>query len=191
MKRVIFIISALFIALNLSAQNDVKHLEFQGLPINGTVTDYMHGLNAKGYKNVGIENGVGILTADISGFRNSIVNVASSNGNTNVYAVSVCFTYNQNENEILKQYEKLKNELSALYGEIVAEDDGTFKEFIYPGYEKAWKNVTLIKDCMFSTPIGKIKLAVFQRNIYTLSIVYVDNVNTEKARQEREQQEAQ
>jgi hypothetical protein len=163
----------------------VQHLKYEGIEIDGTVTDYMHNLNALGYKNIGIEKGVGILSANIMGCRNAIVNVASSHANTSVYAVSVCYTFAQKAEDLESKYVAIIDTLTAHYGPPVTEEEENFQDFIYPGYENGWRNTKLIKSCKFETEEGYIKIAIFQRNIYTLNIVYADNLNYAKAKQER------
>lgn len=171
-------------SLHNDAANDtvrIPHLKFQGFEIDGPLVDYMHKLDTKGFKNVGIEKGVGIQTANIEGYKNCIVNSVSGNANTNVYLVSVCYTYANSADDLESGYQSMKQSLSAKFGSPVAEDDDTFEEFIYPGYEKAWRNTSLIKDCLFENEIGLVKLAIFQRGVYTLSIVMIDKHNYKKA----------
>jgi len=196
MKRLFLFALTMFFSVGVFAQDvvaelenkdsvKISHLKYENIEIDGAVTDYMHKLNELGYRNVGIEKGVGILMANIMGCRNAIVNVASSHANTSVYAVSVCYTYAQKEADLDGFYSTIIADLTKKYGEPTAENDGTFSEFIYPGYESGWRNTKLIKDCMFTTDEGYIKIAVFQRNIFTLNIVYADKVNYEKAKIER------
>ncbi|MBQ3655641.1 MAG: hypothetical protein II956_02180 [Bacteroidales bacterium] len=209
MKTIIFILILAFMTLNAGAQitdtsttvenstpedtiavteNDtvILHLKYEDIEIDGVLTDYMHKLNKLGYKNVGIEKGVGILTANIMGCKNAIVNVASSHANTKVYAVSVCYCFAQKEEELEERYNNIIKNLTETFGEPVAENDGSFSEFIYPGYESGWRNVKLIKNCMFKNEYGLAKIAVFQRNLYTLNIIYADHVNYEDALKERQ-----
>ena len=198
MKKIVFVLMMLAVTLNLKAQvtdtTDEKtaniataHLKYENIEIDGVLTDFMHKLNGLGYKNAGIEKGVGILTANIMGCKNAIVNAASSHANTNVYAVSICYSFTQKQADLENNYQEIIEMITKNYGKAVAQDDGSFSEFIYPGYENGWKNVKLIKNCKFETEYGFIKLAIFQRNIYTLNIVYVDAVNYKKALKERMQ----
>ena len=156
-------------------------MQFQGFDIDGSLVDYMHKLDSKGFKNVGIEKGVGILNANLEGYRNCIVNAVSGNSNTNVYLVSVCYTYASSPADLEPGYQNIKKKLIENYGEVAEENTGTFQEFVYPGYEKAWHDTTVPSDCKFITPNGIIKLAIIKRNMCTLSIVYIDKVNQKKA----------
>ena len=167
------------------ADTVIIHLKYEDLEIDGVLTDYMHQLNKLNYKNVGIEKGVGILTANIMGCKNAIVNVASSHANTKVYAVSVNYCYAQKIEELEERYTDIIKNLTEEFGEPVAENDGSFSEFIYPGYESGWRNIKLIKNCMFKNKYGLVKIAIFQRNLYTLNIVFVDSVNYEATLEER------
>ncbi len=52
MKKFIFTLIVLFVAINIMAQ---EHLSFKGIPIEGSMTGFCQKLKAKGFTSIGRE----------------------------------------------------------------------------------------------------------------------------------------
>lgn len=52
MKKIIFTLTVLFVAINIMAQ---EHLSFKGIPIEGSMTGFCQKLKAKGFTSIGRE----------------------------------------------------------------------------------------------------------------------------------------
>ena len=68
MKRLIFsllFVSTIFIS---SAQDKSEHLSFKGVPIDGTLNEYVSKMKAAGFSYLGTQEGAASLLGDFAGF---------------------------------------------------------------------------------------------------------------------------
>lgn len=112
MRKIIFTLSMLFVAINIMAQ---EHLSFKGIPIEGSMTSFCQKLEAKGFTSIGSENNIAMFTGDFTG-RNATVGVTSTDDGKNVFAVVVLFEASEEWNTLVNTYDYYKDLYTRKYG---------------------------------------------------------------------------
>ena len=69
MKKLFIILFATLIALASSAQTASPHLSFKGVPIDGTLNEYVQKRKQKGFDYLGTEDGIAILSGDFGKYK--------------------------------------------------------------------------------------------------------------------------
>ena len=112
MKRIIFTLSMLVVAIGLMAQ---EHLSFKGIPIEGSMTEFCKKLEAKGFTSLGAENNIEMFTGDFTG-REASVAVASTDDGNDVFSVIVFFEPSDEWNSLVSTYNYYKDLYTRKYG---------------------------------------------------------------------------
>ena len=112
MKKIIFILAALFVAINTMAQ---EHLSFKGIPIEGSMTEFCQKLKTKGFISMGRENNLSLFSGDFTG-RKATVGVAATDDGKNVFAVVVLFDPSSEWNTLVNTYDYYKDLYIRKYG---------------------------------------------------------------------------
>ena len=112
MKRIIFTLSMLVVAIGLMAQ---EHLSFKGIPIEGSMTEFCKKLEAKGFTSLGAENNIEMFTGDFTG-REASVAVASTDDGNDVFSVIVFFEPSDEWNSLVSTYNYYKDLYIRKYG---------------------------------------------------------------------------
>jgi hypothetical protein len=192
MKRIMCLLAfaGLFAFTSLDAQDapdgqrmlpeDVPHLKFMGIPVDGSPLPMLDKLQGKGFTYVDKKGGVFILTGTFSGVENCAVGLTTKENF--VWKVSVSFPSQLSWNAVKAQYEKYKNSYIDKYQirpEVTEKLSSRFREGTgqeHWGFEdqaSTWQSV-------FYLPEGFITLAIMfnrqQSNLF-LVVDYVDKVN--------------
>lgn len=187
MKKLSFLcmFAMLFIT---SALAQTEHLTFKGIPINGTLTEFVNRMKSAGYTYLGQEDGIGVMQGDFAGCRNCDILVATYKPTGNVSMVVVLFTTYNDWGDLEGNYNSLKSMLTLKYGE----PSEVIEEF--QGYEPNTNNGKMHKLTMdqciwgslFSTEAGDIELSITKLN-YTSGRVmlrYRDRDNTNAVKEQ-------
>ncbi len=113
MKKIIFTLTLLFVALTIMAQ---EHLSFKGIPIEGSMTEFCQKLKAKGLTAIGSENNITLFTGEFAG-RNATIGVGSTDDGKNVFSVVVLFDASDQWNTLVNTYDYYKDLYTRKYGE--------------------------------------------------------------------------
>jgi len=113
MKKIIFTLTALFVAINMIAQ---EHLSFKGIPIEGSMTSFCQKLKAKGFTSIGRENNLTLFSGDFTG-RKATIGVTATDDGKNIFAVIVLFDPSDEWNTLVNTYDYYKNLYTRKYGE--------------------------------------------------------------------------
>ncbi len=159
---------------------DVSHLNFMGIPIDGSPLPFIDKLKGKGFNYVEKRGTVFILTGTFSGVENCALGLTTKENF--VWKVSVSFPSQLSWSSVKQQYERYKNSFIDKYGirpEVTEKLSSRFREGTgqeHWGFEdqvSKWQSVFLL-------PEGFITLAIMfnrqQSNLF-LVIDYVDKVN--------------
>lgn len=112
MKRAVFTIVVLFVALICSAQ---EHLTFKGIPIEGSMVSFCQKLKAKGYTQINRDNKITLFTGDFTG-RSATIGVVAGDDGKNVFSVAVLFDASEEWNTLVSTYEYYKDLYTRKYG---------------------------------------------------------------------------
>ena len=156
MKKVLLILAIALFGLVATSAQEKKHLEFEGVSIDGTVQEVVEKLIKKGYK---LEKGSAILRGKVMG-KKAKVTVASTPDGNMVYLVLVDFDVKKTWENVRTCYESMKMQLRARYGDPVLykeEFDSPLAE-ADPIKALQYGNCTFI--CHYQAPGGEIVLTM-------------------------------
>lgn len=104
-------------ALTAVAQTGTEHLKFMGVPINGTLTQFVTKLKAKGLRSAAIKAGMATLKGEFAGYKGCTIYAFTLKPKNVVSKVSVVFSGYQSWSQYESHYLALKDMLTEKYGE--------------------------------------------------------------------------
>lgn len=118
-KLLILSFLSLFITILFaqSSGDTSAHLSFKGVPINGTLNEYVSKLKKAGFIQVSSEDGVAILQGDFAGYKNCFVGVSTLKQVDLVHKIVVLFPDRDTWSNLEANYMNLKSMLTEKYGE--------------------------------------------------------------------------
>lgn len=98
-------------------ENDNRHLEFKGIPINGSLKKFVTNMKTAGFKTVGsISNGTATLKGDFAGYKDCRLYVQTMDGADIVSTIVVQFPECDRWEHLYGDYKSLKEMLIQKYG---------------------------------------------------------------------------
>lgn len=183
MKKLIF---AVLLLAGLTVTAQTNHLTFKGIPINGTLNEFVGKLKQKGFSLLSNEQGVAILEGEFAAYKGCMVAVYQHESGV-VNRVGVMFPERDTWSMLYNDYSKLKNMLTQKYGnpsDVIEEFQG------YPApqndndklYEVGMDRCRYMSD--FTAENGVVELRIEHNSFlsYYIVLVYVDAENESKVR---------
>lgn len=183
MKKVYVIAALVFISIGAIAQVKTKHLEFEGVPINGSVDDFLYELPRENYE-VWQERVTEITLKAIAGvYKDWFISVGFIPESKFVYKVDGWLLSNDDDKiDILSEYEDQKKRLIDTYGnpsyseekfsiDSVLVDSVVSNGSVQLKYET---NKRYNYKTEFELPLGIVRLCL---NSY-LKVEYIDSANS-------------
>lgn len=176
----------LFAGLTASAQTG--HLTFKGIPIDGTLNEFVGKLKQKGLSHLGTEQGVALLSGEFAAHKGcTIAAIAHESGS--VYRVGVIFPEKDTWMRLYNDYLSLKEMLTQKYGEPVSVVE-EFQSYGGGGSDDDNMKMHYVKydKCryfsVFSTDGGSIELRIDHNELLSCYVVliYEDTTNGDKVR---------
>ena len=185
MKKIIPVVVFLFM-LNAATQAQVSgdHLTFKGVPIDGTLNEYVSKMKQNGFNHLQTEDGTAYLNGDFAGYKDCYVGVSTLKQNDLVYKIAVVFKEKDTWSVLSTNYFDLKQMLTEKYGEpsdVVEKFD--VESFAQPRDDQdRFYNVKSDKCKYYSkwqTEKGQIQLKIdhnSSRSCY-VTLAYFDKIN--------------
>ena len=117
MKKIIATLSFLMILISSSFAQNFEHLKFKGVPIDGTLNEYVSKMKQAGFVLEGTEDGVALLSGEFAGYSDCIVGVKTLQKLNLVHEIVVLFPSQDKWAGLNYDYERLKTMLTKKYGE--------------------------------------------------------------------------
>jgi hypothetical protein len=174
---------------SLSQENTTTstHLTFKGVPIDGTLNDFVSRLEKTGFTKMGLEDGVLVLKGDFASFQDCLIGVATLKNKDLVYRIGVVFPDADTWSSLSSYYEKLKELLTVKYGkptQLVEDFQGDIKPETDPDKFLEVKMDKCIYQTTYELPNGSIILSIehisFSRCFVMLR--YIDKINSASIR---------
>lgn len=181
MKKLVF---ALMLLTGLSAVAQSEHLTFKGVPINGTVGEFVGKLKQKGFSHIGTKHGIAILSGDFASFKGCTVAVIEHESGL-VNRVSVRFPDRDTWSLLYNDYCKLKEMLTQKYGE-PSDVTEEFQTYSTPRDDNSRMHEVRMDRCKyicdFTTENGVIELRIEHNSMVGCFVIllYVDAENESK-----------
>lgn len=103
------------VAFSQTKLND--HLTFKGVPIDGTLNEFVQNMKSKGFSHMGTENGIGMLMGDFAGYKECVIGVSTLKDKDLVSKIVVIFPELDTWASLSGNYYNLKGLLAEKYGE--------------------------------------------------------------------------
>ena len=116
MKRIIFLTVFLLISLASFAQTPTEHLTFKGVPIDGTLSEFVTKMKNAGFSHIGTEDGVALLNGDFAGYQDCTIGIKTIKKKDIVHEIAVLLPKQNTWQGLYFDYYKLKSMLSEKYG---------------------------------------------------------------------------
>lgn len=118
MKKVIISLSIVLVTIIPLVQAQVlsNHLIFKGIPIDGTLNEYVSKMEKSGFTHIGTEDRVALLKGDFASYKNSIIEVSTRKQKDLVSEITVIFPEHDTWSSLSDNYLSLKEMLTKKYG---------------------------------------------------------------------------
>lgn len=114
MKKLVLIIVMSCISISAFCQN--THLSFKGVPIDGTLTEYVNKMKTAGFTHIGTEDGIALMQGDFAGYKNCTIGVQILKPRNLVHEITVVFPSQEKWSNLENDYIKIKEMLTTKYG---------------------------------------------------------------------------
>ena len=190
MKKIIFILfsSAFILDFAVAQISSDNHLSFKGIPIEGTLDQYVAKMKNAGFEYLEERNGCALLKGQFAGFDDCIMRISELELVNIVGTVDVIFPSCSDLYSLTEDYTHLKSMLIEKYGEPieVKEEKILFKRST--SNMNSFDELYRIKNMQtwyakFQTEKGEIQLSVQNGEEQTYVVLrYSDRINSEIAR---------
>jgi len=188
MKQVFY--SLLFTVIVMTGFAQVKqdtsqHLTFKGVPIDGTLDDYVSKMKQNGFTHIQTEDGTAILNGDFAGYKDCFVGVSTLKQKDLVHKIAVMFPDKNTWSTLSGNYFDLKQMLSEKYGkpsDVVEKFDG----YSQPRDDEDRMYKVKFDNCKYSsiwqTDKGEIQLSIGHNGVTScfVKLAYFDKINSAK-----------
>ncbi len=189
MKKIIITVIVTLTTMTSFAQTQSSaHLLFKGVPIDGTLNEYVSKMKQNGFTHVGTEDGIAMLNGDFAGYKNCIVGVATLKGKDLVSKITVIFPDHDTWSYLSSNYYTIKELLTEKYGE-PTEIVEKFDSYTEPKDDNSKMSQVVFNTCKYYTIYelenGTIELSIGNDGTSTGFVIlsYFDKKNREIIRQ--------
>lgn len=187
MKKFIAIFAFMVIALTSFAQSNSEHLTFKGVPIDGSLNDFVVKMKNEGFNCLGVDEGIAFLQGDFAGFRTCVICVVTLKTVNVVSKVMVRFPFREDWGSLERDYEHLKSMLTQKYGEpsgVVEKFTGVHQSKNNFGKLRELSKNRCVWGTVYETQKGRIHLVLSNTGPgeYCVGLSYEDKINTDKVR---------
>lgn len=182
--------SLLFVVILITGLAQVKqdtsqHLAFKGVPIDGTLDDYVSKMEKNGFTHTQTQDGTAILNGDFAGYKDCFVGVSTLKQKDLVYKIAVIFPNKNTWSTLSGNYFDLKQMLTEKYGKpsaVVEQFDGNSQ----PTDDQDRMYKVEFDNCKYSsiwqTDKGQIQLAIGHNNVTScfIQLAYFDKINSDE-----------
>jgi len=184
MQKIIFSLFLIFITCFVFAQTNSdtsKHLVFKGVPLDGTLDQYVYKMKQNGFTHVSTNDGTAMLQGDFAGYKDCYVDVSTLKQKDLVHKIVVIFPDRETWSTLSGNYFNLKDMLTEKYGkptEVIEK---------FEGYEPRddMKIYSVKSDrCKYystwTTDKGDIQLSIDHNSLLKcfVKLIYFDKINS-------------
>lgn len=184
MKTLFFTLIFELMIMKTFAQNS-DHLSFKGVPITGTLKEYVSKMTQNGFTHIQTENGTAILRGDFAGYKDCTVGVSTLKQKDFVHKIIVTFYVQDSWSELSTNYFELKEMLTVKYGkpsDVVEKFDGDSQ----PNKDIDRMDEVRFDNCKYysvwQTDKGVIQLSIDHNSVIScfVKLLYFDKINSLK-----------
>ena len=164
--------------------DESPHLAFKGVPIDGTLAEYVSKMKQNGFTQIGIEDGVAMLKGDFAAYKNCIVGVATLKQKDLVSRITVIFPKCDTWSSLSSNYFSLKEMLTEKYGK-PSECVEKFQTYSEPRDDGSKMYEVEFDRCKYYTTYetkkGRIHLSIEHDGVMSCFVMlsYYDKINSD------------
>lgn len=187
MKRSVLSLLFMFVALVSTAQTESSHLTFKGVPIDGTMSQFVQKMKQKGFTLLGTQDGTSILKGDFAGSKGCLVGVSTLTQKDLVSQIAVIFPECETWSALSGDYFSLKSLLTEKYGK-PSDVIERFDSYSEPRDDKSRMYEVEFDRCKyirtFETENGTIELSIDHDGVTKCFVLlrYRDKINGDSVR---------
>lgn len=117
MRKIIFTLLGVFISMISFTQITSEHLTFKGVPIDGTLNEYIAKMKQAKFTHIETKDGIALLSGEFAGYKDCIIGVKTLNKYNLVHEIAVLFPTQDTWQGLEYDYTKIKSMLSRKYGQ--------------------------------------------------------------------------
>lgn len=174
----------LFTIVSHAQSQTSKHLIFKGVPIDGTLNEYVTKMKQNGFTHLGTENGTAVLKGDFAGYKDCSVGVSILKQKDLVHKIAVIFPDKETWSTLSGNYYDLKQMLTEKYGE-PSESLEKFNTSLEPKDDFYKMHNVKMDNCKyysgFQTEKGTIELSIEHDGAAQcfVRLAYFDKINSD------------
>ena len=182
-KIIITAILALATMISFAQTKSSDHLSFKGVPIDGTLNEFVAKMKQSGFTLIGTEKGIALLKGDFAGYKDCTLGVASLKQKDLVSKITVIFPERETWSSLSNNSFTLKEMLTEKYGE-PSESVEIFQTYSEPKDDNSRMHEVKLDRCKYSTIFetdkGSIQLSIAQNDMVCfVTLGYFDKINGE------------
>ena len=183
-KTLIALFLSLTVCISFAQTNtdSSKHLTFKGVPLDGTLDQYVLKMKQAGFKHVSTKDGIATLQGDFAGYKDCSVDVSTIKQKDLVYKIGVLFPKKDTWSTLSGNYSDLKQMLSEKYGqpsEVVEKFDSRSEpsDDMFRMYEVQFDRCKYFS--IWTTDKGEIQLSIDHNSVTScfVKLTYLDKIN--------------
>jgi hypothetical protein len=180
--RTIFLTFIVALTSTLTFAQTSEHLLFKGVPVDGTLNEYVSKMKQSGFTHILTDDGTAILNGDFAGYKDCSVRVATLKQKDLVYKIAVNFPNKDTWSRLSANYLDLKEMLTEKYGK-PSDKVEKFDGYSQPENDFSKMSAVYSDRCKFysvwNTDKGEIQLSIDHESMLRcfVKILYFDKVN--------------
>lgn len=187
MKKVCSIIILFFTTTTCFAQSKVdtsNHLSFKGVPIDGTLSEFVLKMKKTGFEHMQTKDGIAFLQGDFASYKLCTIGVSTLKTRDLVSKIEVMFQAQDTWSTLFGNYDNLKNLLTEKYGKPSAVVE-KFQSSYELEDDKSKMHAVKFDRCKyitnFETEKGTIELSIVHDRVTNcfVKLTYFDKINSE------------
>jgi hypothetical protein len=167
-----------------------EHLSFKGVPLDGTLAEYVSKMKQNGFSHLGTEDGTAVLNGDFAGYKACVVGVSTLKQKDLVHKIAIVFPAGETWSTLFGNYSNLKEMLTEKYGkpaEVVEKFD--VGQYSQPKDDDSKMYQVKFDNCKYhsiwQTEKGDIELSIGHNGVTScfVKLAYLDKANGDIVRE--------
>ncbi|MDR2653420.1 MAG: hypothetical protein LBC68_14130 [Prevotellaceae bacterium] len=187
-KIIISVIVALTTMISFAQDQSSQHLSFKGVPIDGTLNEYVVKMKQSGFTMLGIKDGVATLKGDFAAYKGCIVGISTLKGKDLVNKIIVAFPECDTWSQLASNYFSLKEMLTQKYGKPSESVEKFQSSYIDDDNDRMYavKSNRCTYYTTYKTEKGDIQLSISHGEVLSCFVLlaYCDKINGDIVRQQ-------
>lgn len=184
MKTTFFLLLFTIVSFLAFGQDDSGHMKFKGVPIDGTLKEYIQKMERKGFIHMDTQEGIAMLRGDFAAYKNCMIGVATLKQKDLVSKITVIFPVCDTWSSLSSNYFSLKDMLTEKYGE-PSDCIEKFQTDLQPDDDNSKMYLVQFDKCKYQTTYetknGDIQLSISHDGVIRcfVMLAYFDKINSE------------